>query len=258
MGRLAKRCGPVPAWASAALLAAGLCHGSGPLADPPAEGAHRGSVSIGTPMGGSLLRGEVLPRKGAGYEMLPATSERRARFGVSELVALVKKSAFRVRRKHPASLLLVGDLSTRRGGPIENHGSHQSGRDVDFLFYVTDPGGAPVANEGFVPFDGNGFSVDPPMRYRFDARRNWALVEALLSCDEAEVQWIFVADHLKDILLSYAVEAGAPRGIVAKARSVLHQPSKKAHWDHFHVRIYCPAGDRPECDDVGPRWAWAR
>jgi penicillin-insensitive murein endopeptidase len=209
-------------------------------------------------MAGSLLRGEVLPVQGSGYRLMRTARERKARFGVSELVGLVQDAAHKVRRRIPGSLLLVGDLSTRKGGPIEHHGSHRSGRDVDFAFYMTDRKGVPATSEVFVPFDGNGFSVEPPMEYRFDTARNWALVRALLESRAAEVQWIFVADHLRARLLEHGAGAGAPRPVLNMARQVLRQPGAKGHWDHFHVRIYCPAGDLPRCRDVGPRWAWTR
>jgi hypothetical protein len=30
------------------------------------------------------------------------------------------------------------------------------------------------------------------------------------------------------------------------------------HANHFHVRIYCPADDRPHCRDSAPYWPWYR
>jgi penicillin-insensitive murein endopeptidase len=241
-----------------ALVLVALAVGTASLAGPPAETKSQGSISEGTPMKGRLSRGEVLPKKGSGYVMRKVTRQRRARFGISELVHLVKEATHKVRRRHSGSLLAVGDLSTRKGGPIENHGSHQSGRDVDLGFYVLDRAGKPAQPPDYVPFDVNGYSVDPPLEYRFDTARNWALVEALIRSDKAEVQWIFVADHLKQLMLDYASSHQAPRNAIGKARQILKQPGKKAHWDHFHVRVYCPADDRPACQDVGPRWAWVR
>ncbi|MFO8071145.1 MAG: penicillin-insensitive murein endopeptidase [Polyangia bacterium] len=237
-----------------ALLAAVASSAAG----PPAEQSSPGTLSVGTPMNGSLERGEVLPRRGSGYRMMSTTRQRRARFGVHELVMLIKWAAHRVYARHPGSTLMVGDLSVRKGGPIEHHGSHQNGRDVDFAFYMIDGDGEPVTRESFVAFDANGFSVDPPMRYRFDTERNWALVRELLQSDSAVVQWIFIADHLEDLLLAHAEEAGESPLLRRRAEHVLHEPTGKSHWDHFHVRIYCPPDDGPRCSDVGPRWAWTR
>ncbi|MCP4599435.1 MAG: penicillin-insensitive murein endopeptidase [Proteobacteria bacterium] len=230
----------------------------GVRAEQPAGNGIRDSISVGTPMKGSLQKGEVLPRRGDGYVLTSETKRRRARFGVAELIALIKDAAFRVHRKHRGSALKVADLSTRLGGRINHHGSHQNGRDVDFIFYLIDEQGRAKSSEDFVSIDANGHSIDPPLKYRFDTARNWALVEALLRSDKAVVQWIFVADHIKKLLVAHAKQIGASPLIIGKARQVLSQPGKKTHIDHFHVRIYCPQSDRPECRDIGPTWAWTR
>jgi len=227
-------------------------------ADPPVDLKTRNSVSAGTPMNGRLQYGEVLPKKGAGYVLTPEARRRRARFGVPELVALIKEVAFKVYRKFEDSTLGVADLSVRRGGLIDHHGSHQNGRDVDLLFYLSSSAGHPVTNLGFVPIDKNGFSTDPPMEYRFDPARNWALVEALIRSRQANVQWIFVADHIKDLIIGYTEANGVSPLLIRKAKQMLRQPGNKAHSDHFHVRIYCPEDDKPTCEDVGPRWAWIK
>lgn len=227
-------------------------------AEPPSESRAQGSLSVGLPMDGSLRRGEVLPRKGRGYELSETTRRRKARFGVHELVMLIKQAAFEVARRHQGSVVVVGDLSSRTGGDIEHHGSHQNGRDVDFLFYLTTRSGKPVVNRTFVAIDPNGFSTDPPMKYRFDAERNWSLVEALLESEHAVVQYIFVSKTIEKLLLDHAEAAGASPRILSMARQVMRQPGGKPHVDHFHVRIYCPDEDRSDCRDVGPRWAWTR
>jgi penicillin-insensitive murein endopeptidase len=93
---------------------------------------------------------------------------------------------------------------------------------------------------------------------RFDDARNWALVEALIEDIAAEVQWIFVSRGLKARLLAFALGAGREPEIVERAASMLHQPGDSAwHDDHFHVRIYCPAGEAGRhCLDTGPLWPW--
>jgi len=235
--------------ALAAMLAL-LTEAQGSSAEPPAEPAMR-SESIGAPMDGSLARGAVLPKRGAGFSVMRKTLARRARYGTEELVRLVEDAAAAVRRKDRGALLAVADLSQRRGGPFEHHGSHQSGRDLDLAFYMRDAEGKPAIPVDFVAFDHNGYSVDPPMAFRFDAARNWAIVAALLSSERAEVQWIFVAEHLKRILLEQADTSGANAALVAKARRALRQPGAKSHWDHFHVRVRCPAEGGPVCRDWG-------
>ena len=83
-------------------------------------------------------------------------------------------------------------------------------------------------------------------------------MEALIKSRRASVQWIFVADHLKKLLIEYGKTHGAKKSVLRMAEQIIHQPGKKSHWDHFHVRIYCPSNDRHECKDVGPRWAWTK
>jgi penicillin-insensitive murein endopeptidase len=227
-------------------------------AEGPADLETSKSVSMGTPIKGSLVHGVVLPKKGAGYLLTAETQRRRARFGVNELVTLVKEIAFKVNRKYPGGILRVADLSKRLGGPIDHHGSHQSGLDVDLLFYLLDEKGKSVAVEDFIPIDLHGYSTEPPMKYTFDTARNWALVETALGSQKAEVQWIFVAEHIKDLLVAYAEENGASPLVIQKARQILRQPGPKTHVDHFHVRIYCPKNDASGCTDMGPRWAWIR
>ena len=216
------------------------------------------SLSIGLPHKGALKNGEVLPSRGEGYNLMQTAKERKARFGVSELIQLVKWSTFKVHHRHKGAKIAVGDLSKRTGGKFEHHASHQNGRDVDFAFYVLNKNGKSVSISEMIPFDANGFSIEPPMTYRFDVARNWTLVRELVESNKAQVQWIFVAGHLEELLLNYAKEVKAPKRIIWRAEQMMKQPSKSSHWDHFHVRIYCPANDKPHCRDFGPKWGWLR
>ena len=60
---------------------------------------------------------------------------------------------------------------------------------------------------------------------RFDARRNWAFVRALLSDPEGEVQWIFIHRALAAALLHEATLAGDDPAVVARASFIMKQPS---------------------------------
>jgi penicillin-insensitive murein endopeptidase len=97
----------------------------------------------------------------------------------------------------------------------------------------------------------------PVPAYRFDARRNWAFVRALLADPGAEVQWIFMQRALAASLLAAATAAGEDPALIARAAFIMHEPSdSEPHDDHMHVRLYCAPGDRPfGCVDKGPvRW----
>jgi murein endopeptidase len=216
------------------------------------------SLSIGLPFDGALKNGEVLPRSGDGYTLMKTATERRARFGVSELIQMIKWSSFLVHRQYGGEKAAVGDLSMRTGGEFEHHASHQNGRDVDIAFYALNRKGNSVRLNNMIPFDKNGFSIDPPMSYQFDTKRNWALISEMIGSSKAQVQWIFVARHIEELLLAYAEDTGVSAKTIRQAEQVLKQPSNSSHFDHFHVRIYCPEGDKPHCKDHGPKWAWYR
>jgi len=224
----------------------------------PADPSILDSISIGTPMEGRLKNALAIPRRGTGHEQMAMSSARKARFAVRELISLITDAGLRVFQKFGGTRLQVGDLSKRPGGPIDNHGSHQNGRDADLAFFMLDAEGQSIKPAEFVPFDKNGYSVEPAMKYRFDDRRNWALVSSLIRSKRAVVQWIFVSDALKARLLDTAAATGASPDTISRARQMLKQPKEASHWDHFHVRIYCPPGDLPSCGDAGPKWAWAR
>jgi penicillin-insensitive murein endopeptidase len=145
------------------------------------------------------------------------------------------------RRHH--TRLTVGDLSAAGGGPVGHHASHQSGRDADVSFYVTNTHGDPVLADDYVSFrrDGTPFVPAP---YRFDTVRNWALLEALLGDPSVQVEHIFVSNGLRSLLLHYARSHGADASMIARAESTLVQPPRGSpHTNHFHVRIACPSGD---------------
>ena len=85
-------------------------------------------------------------------------------------------------------------------------------------------------------------------------------MRTLLASDVPAVQYIFVADHLKKSMLSYAKKHGEAKEILRRARSILIEPRDALpHDDHFHVRIYCSEEDSKHgCKDNGPKWAWVK
>jgi penicillin-insensitive murein endopeptidase len=183
------------------------------------------------------------------------------RYGTTELVGLVERAASKVAAGHPGAILYVGDLGAENGGSEPGHASHESGRDVDFSFYVADPSGRPLDGHPVTRFDrfGVGKAGNRGDTLRFDAGRNWALVEALLGDEEAEVQWIFASDGVKALLLRWAIDHDRDPEMISRAVDVIHQPGDGApHDDHLHVRIYCPFSAGEGCVDVGPVWPWVK
>jgi penicillin-insensitive murein endopeptidase len=245
-----------------ALVAAGGC--AGPLA---LDG--RGA-SVGTTADGAVRGPLELPLDGDGYTVPARWRTRHSNFGTAELVGAVVRAARAVDRTLPGGVAAIGDLSRHGGGASVEHRSHQSGRDVDVFFYAVDGAGRPVRpGEAMIRFGvegqalrwspAHGFAppAAPVPATRFDAPRNWAFVRALLTDDDAEVQWIFIQRALGALLLRAATEAGDDPALVARAAVILHEPTdSEPHDDHMHVRLFCDPSDRRRgCADRGPvRW----
>jgi len=171
------------------------------------------------------------------------------------LVGVLERVATSVSAKWPGSLLFVGDVSAAEGGDIPHHVSHNSGRDVDIAFYMRGAGGRLRDGPDFLQIDLEGRSKDGGT---FDVLRNWALVEGLVRDPQVQVQWIFVAQHLRRMMLDYAATQQVDPTVLRRARRVLLQPRGAApHGDHFHVRIYCSEHERLQgCLNNGAVHGW--
>jgi penicillin-insensitive murein endopeptidase len=203
--------------------------------------------SVGSPNEGHL-EGGVRLDDSPSVKMLPGHSRR---WGLPQLVGMLERSAAKVRKKFPGSVLRVGDLSQRGGGDVSGHHSHESGRDVDVGFFVMHEGGKAANLDQLVAFDDEGRA---PGKLRFDEARNWALVEAWLNDSQARVSHIFVAAPLRDRLLAYARAHAVPSALRTRAAFALMQPKGGLpHDNHFHVRIACPSSQKGSCIEFATR-----
>jgi penicillin-insensitive murein DD-endopeptidase len=207
--------------------------------------------------------------EGTGYVVHRDWRARDHRYGTQEMVAWLTALFADVSRADPDNVVFLGDLSGRQGGDVAKHRSHASGRDVDIFFVASDRVGNPMHDlPAMIHFDSEGRAVrwspakpsaihEPVPEAVFDARRNWAVVRAMLSNRSVEVQWIFIHDALGALLIAEAEREGAPPEVVETARALLHQPTdSQPHDDHMHVRVFCTPTDRSfGCTDKGPkRW----
>jgi len=195
------------------------------------------SLTIGHPNEGFQLRAKRL----AGSRELHVRKSSRDRvYGYPSLVLMLHRSARDVAKAAAGSVLLIGDLSMKDGGPLSGHHSHQSGRDADVGFYVTNLKERPIPSKEFVAFDGDGKAKDGS-GVRFDDRRNWLLVESWVKDRRAGLAHVFVSDPLRARLLRFAREHPRHALYAEKAAVLLQQPENgEPHDDHFHVRISCP------------------
>lgn len=193
--------------------------------------------SVGKPHRGRLRNGVQLPRDPAYYRRRPSKA-----YGAQHAVDHTRAAILAVKHKVPgARRVAIGDLSSKRGGPISGHRSHQSGRDVDIgLYFKRDPSGYPKefahASSG-----------------RLDLAANWALIESLAaaSAKAGGPEYIFLDYRVQSRLYKYALDKGVSKKKLARIFQYPHGRRKREglvrhesnHADHVHVRYRCPASD---------------
>jgi penicillin-insensitive murein DD-endopeptidase len=224
--------GALPRTASRHFTTASTTAGLGPA-------ALRFGRSLGSPTDGHLVGGMHLDET-TYVHVVPADTPGDVRWGLQPLVTMLERCARAVRRQFPGTITSVGHLSREGGGSVEQHRSHESGRDADVGFFVRNAAGTQLLESHFVRFKGDGTAVGWPGAY-FDEPKNWALVSSLLSDPQAHVTHIFISAPLRGRLLGYAEKIGALSALRMRAAEILQQPhGTLPHDDHFHVRIGCP------------------
>ncbi len=216
-----------------------------PAGTKKAKPAPTVSKSVGAPNKGHLEGGARVD-PGPHLKVLGTYAKDDVVWGVKELVSAIDHAAKEVRKRYPDAVLGVGHLSQKGGGSIDRHASHESGRDADLAFYLSDVAGQPIWKDRFLTIRPDGIAASDS-HARFDEGRNWALVSALATDPKARVTHIFVANHLRTRLLAYGARVGAKASVRARVAEVLMQPTHALpHDDHFHVRVACPPGS-PAC-----------
>jgi len=201
------------------------------------------SVPVGSPSEGKLIRASELPLTGFGY--IVARPNRMRNFGTDEMVAgLIWTGANLKRADAQMPDLAVGDISSRNGGDVSDHISHENGLDVDLMLFKTDESGRPSGADTYPSFSGNGKGASKGTTYLFDTRRNWALVRGLLQNPQfgPQIRFILIHEPLKKLLIRHARDTGEDEGLVRRAENLLQKPGDNVsnHSDHFHLRINPP------------------
>lgn len=215
------------------------------------------SRSVGDVTSGWIVGAVPVPESSC-LKILPRQRARGLRYGSGPLMELLAAGSRAVCEEGRPGALWVGNVGRFGGGDIPWSVSHNSGRDADLAFLSTDPQGRPVDPPGFLHFGDDGRSLAYGGWYRFDVARNWAVIEALLRHPAAEVQYLFVSNGLRSLLLRHAAETGVHPSVRQRAAAVLRQPGPEIpHNDHLHVRIFCSPDDLASgCVDRGVMHAW--
>jgi murein endopeptidase len=163
-------------------------------------------------------------------------------FGTQTTVEIVERVLADIVDRFPdIHDLAIGDLSAERGGPISEHSSHQSGRDIDIgLVFTHKP---PAYPQAFVV--GNAENLD--------IEATFVLVEefAKTRVERGGVHLIFLDFDVQKLLYDWALENGETPEYLATlfqyahgrgvpAGIVRHEPH---HADHLHIRFRCPPSD---------------
>lgn len=174
--------------------------------------------------------------QGFGYKFIHAG--RSTNWGTKPLVDGLRRIAAYMRGTGKAETdLAVGDISSANGGQLGGHASHQTGRDVDIGFYMTEAGsGKAVDAMNFVRFTGgrDGLTGNYGGRaVRFDAERNWMLIQAILANPDPEFKptHIFIAKHLEGAVLAAAGDSPD------RARAAALMSYWPGHDNHLHLRV---------------------
>ncbi len=195
--------------------------------------ASLGSISVGFVESGRMVNAVRVPQS-ENNDWLVVSPE--LAWATQETVDYLSRAIREVRAQYPkAPPLRVNQLSSREGGYLRPHKSHQNGRDVDLGFYY------PTAE---------------PVRVRerekhIDLELNWALLKALAI--HTDVQMILLDKRVQKVLYDYALRNGENKEWVdslfnAGARSLVKHA--RGHRDHFHVRFF-----NPRAQELGRRVA---
>jgi murein endopeptidase len=167
------------------------------------------ATSTGLPFDGHLHNGTQLPLEGPDWVTWNPNTDSRPNlpgrlYGNEHTVRTIIEVLARYRKSHPsASQVVVGDISLRGGGVMDQHVSHENGLDVDIYY---------------------------PRRDRWlQAPTSTAQIDHRLSQDLLDG---FVAAGASKIFVGYATDLRGPRDVV------IPYPN---HENHMHVRFPNPS-----------------
>jgi murein endopeptidase len=187
------------------------------------------SQSIGLPSHGSL-DGGVPMVEGPGRQLMAIPWKS---WGTARTVALLDRVLVRWSQVGNGQPVLVGNMSSRAGGKLEPHGTHQSGRDVD-LGYI----------QKMAP--GEEHNWREMTEANLDPTATWTLLHVLVETGAVEV--IYMDRSIQKLLHDHALAAEKMTARELAAWMEYPRPTGsgnpviqhvRGHIDHLHVRFTC-------------------
>jgi len=217
--------------------------------------AHAGSG--GDPFNGWITGAEPFPQ-GPHHRLQHHVRQSRTYFATTALIDGLLRAVGAVAKAHPdGEQTLIGNLSKRNGGNIPDSRTHNSGRDVDIVFFMERLDGRAVRPNNH-HYGRDGLSRRSPKHFRFDIEANWALIEALASNQAMGLQWVIIEPHLELLMLKHAKAQGLSGAELRRYADLMTLPPYAGpHENHMHLRIQCPVADwQDRCQPTGPVWQW--
>ncbi len=187
------------------------------------------SQSIGGPSSGKLAGGvPMVDGPGRMMKMIGWKS-----FATANTVAILDKALRQWAAQGHKQPVLVGNMSSRNGGRLAPHSTHQSGRDVDLGY----PQKLPAGEE---------LNWRVMNSKNLDAKECWALMQTLVQTGQIEV--IYVDREIQKLLHDYAVANNPMSKATLKRWMEYPAPTGsgnpviqhvKGHADHMHARFKC-------------------
>jgi penicillin-insensitive murein DD-endopeptidase len=157
-------------------------------------------------------------------------------YSTQKMFEVLDHSWTRIKTEFPKiEKMQVGDLSSKKGGKIRRHQSHQNGLDADIVYFrnngYVQPSSEPEWKEDFI----NG---SKPSK-NFNVKRNWRFIEILM--EEGQINRIFVDSVIKRAFCKYALKITRNKQERQANSEILRRlRPAKYHRTHLHVRLKCP------------------
>lgn len=199
------------------------------------------TFSIGDTRDGYLINGQSLPYPSSEYRQLAVQYERGIAYGTPSLITVIKDVAHDMQKKYPGTILFLGNMGLREGGDIPYSISHNAGRDADLGYYMLDSEGKFATPPNMYKVNRRLEANSPLGVLKFDLEKNTTLVEKLLTHPKINVQFIFLAKHIRAAIRRELMIREASEELLARFDAVVQ--IQAAHNDHFHIRVYCSDED---------------